>query len=140
MTPTSLGAVKVGMTLPEAEVAAGAPLRPFPDSGSITSQEGECLQAFFSYTTKKVTGFVALQFRSACPEITTTGGLRIGSTVGQLLAVYGKRAKFYASKPSMSPSPGYVVSDSDGQLSFLVLKGVIVGIATGNESSCGCTP
>ncbi len=152
ITPQSLGAVRIGMTLPEAETAAGVPF------------DGAADGAF--YPTSLPTGFphlfvnedpsnlvscfgaeigdpTALPIVSAPQTVSTPEGFHLGDTVAQLLAIYGTRAHFLqAPAGGISPRAGYVVAEPDGNLAFYVDNSStrILGIKGGDSaltpSSC----
>lgn len=127
ITPTSLGAVRVGMTRSEAQAAAGVS---FDGSG-----DG------FVYSTRRPAGFphdyvglgapndtvvcvgASIFDRSTALQqaISTPEGFRLGDTVERLLGVYGTRAHFVpAPATGMTTNAGYVVAESGGKLAFVV--------------------
>jgi hypothetical protein len=149
ITPTSLGAVAVGMSQTEAQTAAGIT---FDGSG-----DG------FVYPTKLPTGFphdyVGLRISSVivtcvgaeifpttsptAQTVTTPEGFRLGDSVAHLLAVYGSRARYVAAPASgMTTNAGYVVKESVGNLVFVVggspqrIVEIAGGSATLGPNSC----
>jgi len=127
ITPRSLGAVRVGMTIEEAQTAAGL----FFDGRG----DG------FWYSTQRPAGYphdfvgqggpsgavvcVGAELFDASPRllqtVSTPEGIRLGDTVQRLLSVYGSRARYVSAPASgMTTNAGYVVTESDGNLVFVV--------------------
>lgn len=142
ITPSSLGAVRVGMTKSEAQTASGVAFGGTGDG--------------FVYPTKLPAGYphdyVGLaapndtvvcvgasifdQSTPPRPQTSTPEGVRLGDSVQQLIAVYGTRAHFVpAPKTGMTTNAGYVVAESGGNLVFVVnpAQTKIVGIAGGGS-------
>jgi hypothetical protein len=124
ITPVSLGSVRIGMTFPEAETAAGAPFDGHGDGAYYpTSLPTGFPHLFVNLGAGNlVSCFGAEIANTATPQVVQTAdGFRLGDTVQQLLAIYGSRAHFMqASAGGISPRAGYVVAEPDGRLAFYV--------------------
>lgn len=122
ITVDSLGAVKVGMTVHQAEIASGFL---FDDGG-----DG------FEYPTTLPTGFPHLYAgfgpngQAVCigaagsgehQTVTTPNGFRLGGSLKSLKAIYGTQLHFVPAPPTggLTDDSGYVVHTSAGNLVFL---------------------
>jgi hypothetical protein len=122
ITTDSLGPVTVGMTLQQAEGAAGLT---FDGSGDgmyyPTSLPIHLYVGLGSDGTAFCVGASNQASGGSGVTVTTPSGFTFGESVQQLLSVYGSRAT-YVPAPSggLSSSPGYVVTTSSGSLAFAV--------------------
>jgi hypothetical protein len=126
ITPNSLGAVRVGMTVKQAQTAARATF----------DQQGDG----FTYPTTLPAGYahdyiglggtgtvrcVGAEMTGSATDlhqtISTPEGFRLGDTVQHLLDAYGPRAHFVGAPASgMTTYSGYVVAESGGNLVFVL--------------------
>lgn len=115
ITPDSLGAVTIGMTIKQASAAAGVrlvmvgdgvsdPRGGRPRGVSVFGDPVMCV------ATEKVPGGLVVR---------TPQGFPVGGTVGQLKAIYGASLRFLP-RPAggITPNVGYVVHYADGNLAF----------------------
>jgi hypothetical protein len=125
ITPTSLGAVKNGMTLSQAENAARLP---FSGSGDgayypiFTSAEAPHLYIRPNGDSNFPACVGAQGDGKGTPTVSTTEGFRLGDTVTKLKAIYGQRLTFTPLPPGggLSPRAGYVLHEPTGTLIFAV--------------------
>jgi hypothetical protein len=125
ITPRSLGQVVVGMTLPEAQIAAGLTFDGTGDGAFFpTTLPAGFPHLFVNAAVDDHVSCVGVESGNVTtfPQtVVTSEGFRLGDTVSQLLAVYGSRATYLPAPPSgIAPSPGYVVTEADGNLAFSV--------------------
>jgi hypothetical protein len=140
ITTTSMGAVKVGMTVNQAEPAAGVR---FDGSG-----DG------FTYPTTLPPGYPHLYLGHGCvgaaatapsPQtVSTPEGIRLGDTLTKLKSTYGPSLRYVPSPGvGMSPTDGYIVPVTGGNLVFVLdsTGNTIVRITGGGTdltpSACG---
>jgi hypothetical protein len=120
ITPDSLGAVTIGMTIAQASAAAGVQLVPVGDG--VFGPRGGTPRGL-SVASDPV-GCVAAQQTPGVPGVATPQGFPLGGTLAQLKALYGSSLRFVpAPSGGITPNPGYVVSFPDGNLAFLVGNG-----------------
>jgi hypothetical protein len=147
ITPTSLGAVALGMSWDQAQRGAGTALVAYGDgfSGPASGLHGtppgttglEALSSSAGGGT--VSCLTAIGAGGTTPAVTTPEGVGIGDTVQQLTATYGGSLHSYPASTGggYSPAPGYVATTPRGTLSFWTTGGVVVQIATGSGASSG---
>jgi hypothetical protein len=147
ITPTSLGAVKLGMTRAQAESAAG---EPFNGSGDgyvyPTALPAGYAHDFVGVTGDKVSCIGAADWSSATQQgltqkVVTPEGVKLDDTVQHLLAVY-PNAKYIPAPPvGMTTDAGYVVRQATGDLAFSVFQGQVRKISGGphGQTPNSCT-
>jgi hypothetical protein len=138
--------VHIGLTLAQAETAAGVPFDGRADGAFYpTSLPAGFPHLFVNLdAANRVSCFGAEIAGTTTPQVVTTvEGFHLGDTVQQLLAIYGSRAHFMqASAGGISPRAGYVVAEPGGRLAFYVdtTQTRILGIKGGGSdltpSSC----
>lgn len=136
ITQQSLGRVRIGMTLDQAQIAAGLT---FDGSGDGAVYPRTLPVGYpHLYVGEGPKSTVAcvgaeIGFADTTPQtVVTRDGLQLGDTEQQLLAIYGGRAH-YVPKPvgGISPSAGYVVAEADGNLAFMIFNARVIGIKGG---------
>lgn len=135
ITPTSLGAVKVGMSVPEAEAAAGKPFDGSGDGAHYPKGSPEL------YIVPPAPCVGVSGPSTASTTVVTAEGVRLGDSADRIPAVYGGRAQ-YVPAPNFgrTPAAGYIVGFHDGKLAFVVSQGIVTGIHAGPDvtpSNCG---
>ena len=145
ITQQSLGRVRVGMTLDQAQTAAGVVFDGMGDGAVYPRTLPAGYPHLYvgegpNHTVVCVGAEIA--YSSATPQtVATRDGLHLGDSAQQLLTIYGGRAR-YVPKPAtgISPAAGYVVTEADGNLAFSVYNSRVVGIKGGahdvTPSSC----
>jgi len=125
ITPQSLGGVRVGMTLDEAQQAAGYAFDGTGDGAYYSTTVPAGFPHLFVRLDQR--GDVScvgaeISDQASIPQaISTPEGFRLGETVPRLQAVYGARARFVpAPAGGISPRAGYVVTEAGGALAFYV--------------------
>ena len=146
ITSSSLGGVGVGMTLEQAQVAAGLTFDGSGDGAYYPTTLPAGFPHLFVRTRPdaKVTCVSAQIAGVPTPQsVATPEGFRLGDTVQRLLAVYGRPLRFVpAPTTGISPRAGYVLAEPNGNLVFEIdnTKTRIFGIAGGGSdltpSSC----
>jgi hypothetical protein len=143
ITPRSLGAVRVGMTLGQAQTAAGGLL--FDGLGDGFAYPTKGLPADYPHDFVGLSGphdsvgCVGAETVDASTRptqtISTPEGFELGGTVQHLLAVYGTRARYVAAPvQGMTTNAGYVVAEPGGKLAFAVRGSLVFEIAAGGSS------
>lgn len=134
ITAHALGAVTIGMTVPQAAAAAGQRLTEAGDGvfypvGGL----GRGLSVRAIGPAGTVDCVSANDRGGGGPAVTTAQGFALGGTVAQLKSVYGSKLRFVPAPPAggIAPFPGYVVSFPDGNLVFWVASGRVGQIAGG---------
>lgn len=143
ITPDSLGAVRVGMTIAQASAAAGERLVEVGDGylypGSIRSSSG---LAAFAFNSPAITCVFASQ-ASGSPSVVTARGFHLGGSFADLQHTYGASLRYVpAPAKAISPRPGYIVRFRNGNLVFWVMNGIVTGIGAGPgamPTACGST-
>jgi len=140
ITSHSLGAVTIGMTIAQASGAAGEPLT---EVGDGQAYPGGNQQSSLHVAGIPTIGCLVAALSGAGPTVVTQRGFPLGGTLARLKAVYGSALAFVP-KPAMAgpnfPVPGYIVAFPDGNLAFIVTKGLVTVIAAGpgvKPSTCG---
>lgn len=115
ITPDSLGAVTIGMTIARASAAAGVHLVMVGD-GVFDPRGGRPRGVSVAGDPVMC---VAAGTAPGHPVVRTPQGFPIGGTVGQLKAIYGASLRFLP-RPAggITPNVGYVVHYADGNLAF----------------------
>jgi Putative serine esterase (DUF676) len=137
ITPTSLGRVQIGMTITQAEAAAGFTLNNvgdgYLDSSAILADDAHLYIGGTANGTVRCIG--AGDDRSTQQIVRTPQGLRLGDSVARLLAVYGVQAQFIPAptQGGMTNFAGYVVQQPGGSLAFRIDSSgnKIIGISGG---------
>jgi preprotein translocase subunit SecG len=137
ITPTSLGAVKIGMSLTEASAAAGVTIKPVGDGVNSGRGQSNGPELYMQIDCVGVSGGT----RTYSQVVETPQGVRLGDSADRITAMYGDRAQ-YVPQPQggRTPAEGYVVSFDDGKLAFAVYSNIIVAIHAGRDvtpSNCG---
>jgi hypothetical protein len=130
ITPHSLGAVTIGMTLEQASTAAGEPLAQVGD-GVAYPQGGTTSGLSVSLQVSNKVRCVAAAATKGAPTVVTPQGFRLGGTLAQLKAVYGSNLRYVPGVGGINSAPGYVASYPDGNLVFWVNNDVVDSIAGG---------
>jgi hypothetical protein len=119
---SSLGAVKVGMTLDEAQRAAGVAFDGNGDSASYpTKLPAGAAHPFVDSDSGSVfcVGARASQSGQQTQGVSTPEGFHLGDSVAKLKAIYGSRLVFVPAPPTgMDPHEGYTVTLPSGRLAF----------------------
>lgn len=138
ITPTSLGAVRVDMTVTEAQTVAGVR---FDGSG-----DG------FHYPATLPAGYPHLYLGNHCvgaatrttttQTVSTPEGIHLGDTVAKLKTTYGPSLRHVPSPGfGMNPTDGYIAPVTGGNLAFAITGDTITRITGGGAdltpSTCG---
>lgn len=125
ITPTSLGAVTTGMTLSQAEDAAGLQFNGAGDGAYypiLTSPDAPHLYIRPNGGANFPACVGAEGDGKGTPTVATAEGFQLGGTVTELEAIYGRRLT-YAPMPTgggISPRAGYVLNEPSGTLTFAI--------------------
>ena len=133
ITPHSLGAVAVGMTVAQASAAAGVKIVEVGDGFGYPNGDSSSGLAITGLPT--VTCVLA-SVTSGGPVVVTPQGFPVGGTLMALKSLYGTRLR-YVPAPSTGPAPvpGWVVSfPGDGNLAFGVNNGIVTAILGGKKA------
>ena len=137
ITPTSLGAVKIGMSLAEASAAAGIQIQAVGDGVNTVPAQSSGPELYMQINCVGASG--GTQTHSQVVE--TSDGVRLGDSADRIIAVYGDEARYVpAPQGGRTPAAGYIVTFPDGNLAFVVYQNMITGIHGGPEvtpSNCG---
>jgi hypothetical protein len=148
ITPHSLGAVVLGMTLAQAEHAAGHTFDGMGDgfaySNEMPSGYPHDYVGLVGLDADPVVSCVGAEASTSSQVVVTPEGFRLGQSVLQLKAVYGSRAVFVPppANPGMTDFQGFVVDEHAGALVFVTDQAgeYVVGIMGGpvgiNPNSC----
>ena len=122
ISPTSLGAVTIGMSLSQAQQAAGVAFDGTGDGFSYPTTLPSGFPHDFVSGIPTVTCLGAEAKQPASQAVSTPEGFQLGQSVQTLLSIYGSRATY---KPAptqggMTNNAGYVVSEGSGNLVFVV--------------------
>jgi len=138
ITARSLGAVRVGMTLADAQQAGGVTFDGFGDGFAYpTSLPQGFPHDFVGGTGTSPDGVVqcvGTSGTSAAQTVSTPEGLQLGDPVSRVLAVYGARARFIPAPTTggMTDYSGYVVTGAEGNLAFVISNQKVSEIEGGN--------
>ena len=141
ITPTSLGAVHVGMTSTQAQTAAGAEFDGSGDGASYPTSLPTGYPHLYVRANPKVSCFGA-QGGTGAQQVVTANGFALGDSVQTLLSKYGPQAHYVTAQAGIDPESGYVVSSSDGDLFFTIdpsgntINGIIGGYTGADPNSC----
>lgn len=146
ITPFSLGRVRTGMSLKEADRAAGLTLEEVGDGFAYPTpgpRAGMAILSVFANNAGPV-GCVIAGGAPTAQVISTPEGFVLGESVAQLKQTYGAKLVYVPAPASgFQPVPGYVVSEDGGVLAFVLAGGRITGIVGGpagtTPSLCGQT-
>jgi hypothetical protein len=123
ITPDSLGAVRLGMSLKQAQNAAGLYMQPVGDG--LIGAYG--LPSNFQYVW--LTGWpvrclgVTLRSAPSPQELVTTTGFVLGQSVARLRRLYGTELHYAKGPPSpsgMTPAAGYLLASGGGDELFFI--------------------
>ena len=146
ITPASLGAVRTGMTVGQAELAAGVGLVEVGNgvwsnqrvvAGQYVAEGDAGLSLVFGKA-----GVSCLDAAGApTTDVATPEGVHLGDTVKRLLHVYGSSLTYVpASQQGINPAAAYVLHGSAGNLVFWFdSAGTITEIAAGPAAAPGVT-
>ncbi len=120
ITAQSLGGVRLGMTLQQAQAAAGVVFDGSGDGASYpTSLPANYPHLYVHAETGGRVTCLGADGPSTAQTIVTPEGLHLGDTVAKLLQIYGSRARYVpAAAQGIHPSDGYVVAGPGGNLVF----------------------
>jgi hypothetical protein len=141
LSPSGLGDVKTGMSLTQAQAAAG---ETFNASGDGFAYE-EPTPPYFADLwvgidpdgVRCVGAAEPARGLSFYQSVVTPEGFALDGTVQQLLAVYGSRAKYVPNPGSgLDPVAGYVVDEGTGRLVFWLTPDghSVIGMAAGDDT------
>jgi hypothetical protein len=143
ITGRSLGRVRVGMTIAQAQDASGFHFDTDGDGYAYPTTLG------FGYPHLYVgllegpdVTCVGVAGPSSSQSVVTSAGFRMGQSVTHLRAVYGHRLRYLPPpKGVLTATPGYVVTDGAGVIAFILNgpKTVVTGMTAGpgvDPSSC----
>ena len=149
ITPRSLGQVVVGMSLADAQAAAGLPFDGAADGAFYpTTLPTGFPHLFVNEDANNLVSCVGAEVTQDPPPnrfqfVSTREGFLLGETVQQLLTIYGHRARFVpAPSGGISPRAGYIVREAGGNLAFYLnstqtrIYGIKGGGADLTPSSC----
>jgi hypothetical protein len=142
ITPTSLGAVKVGMTLAEAQYAAAVTFGNYSGGFASASSAGNPLLFVGGGVgipsapgTVGCVGAAVVAGKPASQVVTTAQGVHLGDSASRVTAAYGNAAHFVPAPASGSnPVAGYVVSQTAGNLAFVIKNDTVAEIEGGDAS------
>ncbi len=142
ITPTSLGTVKVGMTLTQAEFAARVTFGNFGDGYASASPKGNPVLFVGGGVgtpaapgTVKCVGASLDPARAAGQVVETPEGVHLGDAASRVVAVYGSAAHLVPAPTSgINPVPGYVVPQTTGNLAFVIKNDTVTEIEGGDAS------
>ncbi len=140
ITPQSLGAVRVGMTLTQAQSAAGVTFDGFGDGFAYpTTLPAGFPHDFVGGTGNNPAGVVTCVGSSGLPtgqSVATPQGLHLGDPESQVVAVYGAQARPVPAPTTggMTDYSGYVVSTPTGNFAFVVTNRRVSEIEGGDSS------
>jgi hypothetical protein len=140
ITATSLGGVQVGMTLDQAQWAAGLVFDTQGDGVHYpTTLPKGYADLFVDLGDKgQVRCVGAVGSMNDTDTITTPEGFRLGDSLGHLKAIYGNRLTHIPNPVTgIEPRDGYVVKEGNSFLVFSYSKGVVWGVAAGSEGFNG---
>lgn len=121
ITPTSLGAVKIGMSLQAAKDAAGVFIDVSGDGYYDSTQlPPGSLHLYVRGSTVTCVGVGTSG--TATQRVVTAEGVAVGDPVSKVLATYSSRVKFVPAPAGggMTSNSGYVVSSPGGDLVFII--------------------
>jgi hypothetical protein len=133
ITPQSLGTVRVGMTLAQAQTAAGAT---FDGEGDGVSYPTTLPDGYpHLYVQGDAVRCVGADGDSQAQKVFTSDGFTLGESTQRLLAVYGQQARYVPppTEGGRTNYSGYVVTKPDGNLVFLLdpTEQNVIGIVGG---------
>ena len=142
ITPTSLGAVKVGMTLAAAQYAAAVTFGSYGDGYASAAPTGSPLLFVGGGVgipsapgSVGCLGAAVVAGKPAGQVVTTFEGLRLGDPSSRVVAVYGSNARFVPAPASgANPVAGYVVAQANGNLAFVIKNNTVDEIEGGGAS------
>jgi hypothetical protein len=122
ITPNSLGAVKIGMSLADVKEAAGVYVGVSGDGFYDSTQLPPGSLALFEQgSTVTCVGASLIHGATPTQRVVTPDGVAVGDPVTKLLGTYGAKATFVpAPTDGRTMNAGYVVSSSDGDLAFIL--------------------
>jgi len=143
ITAHSLGAVQVGMTLAQAQAAAGYTFDGSGDGAFYSTHVPTGYPHIYvnvdpgaNFVPGSNVACVGVELGTADPHvqtIVTPEGVRLGDSVQHLLAVYGSQARFVPNPGSgIAPAAGYVVTQGNEALVFVVYNNRVVAIMGGS--------
>lgn len=140
ITARSLGAVQVGMTLGQAQTAAGLTFDGAGDGMYYpTSLADHLYVGLLSGPTVSCVGASQSQSAESQQTVATPEGFRLGGSVASLLTIYGSHAVYVPAHAGIQPVAGYIVAENGGNLFFYVYpnSATVIQIAGGPNVSDG---
>jgi hypothetical protein len=144
LTPSGLGAVKIGMSLQQAQIAAGVSFDGQGDGASYPPHLPSGYPHEFVNGGDKVTCVGAPGDVSSVQKVTTPEGLALGDPVARGRSIYGSAARFVpAANDGISPHAGYVITSSLGRFaveldrSQRTVSGLVAGVDVSPTSCFG---
>ena len=123
ISPQSLGTVQLGMTLNQAEGAAGLNFDGMGDGMFYpTSLPDELYVGLGNDSNVRCVGAAEGQAAGLAPTVSTPEGFHLGDSVQTLLNIYGSRAQYLPAPTTggIDPVAGYIVAETGGNLFFYV--------------------
>jgi hypothetical protein len=148
ITPTSLGAVRVGMPFDQAQQAAGITFNSggdgYTDYGRTNPAYPQLWIGGGNAGTAGSTGYpvrcVGAGGTPTAQAVVTPEGFHLGDSIQTLLSVYGSRATYVPAptQGGITDNAGYVVSEPTGHLVFILdYTGHHISAIAGGPSSLG---
>ena len=137
ITPNSLGAVQIGMSLSQAQQSAGVNFDGAGDGFSYpTTLPAGYPHLYVGGQTVDCVGAGSID-PTPTQTVSTPEGFVLGGSVQSLLSIYGSRAAYEPAPTSggMTDNAGYVVAENSGDLVFVVgLNGTTISEIAGGQS------
>jgi hypothetical protein len=133
ITTNSLGAVRVGMSLAQAQEASGEVLATHGDGQYTGSAPGLEYQAGY--------GSEACLVASPPSPVRTENGLTFGDSLERLRSAYGTALKYYSAAGGMNDPNSYYIHDRNGYLFFHLTadsSGTVTHMAAGASLAAAC--
>jgi hypothetical protein len=123
ITADSLGAVRVGMTMDQAQAAAGLIFDGMGDGMYYPTTTPDHVYAGFVNSTPTVSCVgAALGQSSGTQTVSTPEGFQLGGSVQTLISTYGSSARYVPAPATggIDPRAGYIVAENGGNLFFYI--------------------
>ncbi|KAA0024911.1 esterase/lipase family protein [Antrihabitans cavernicola] len=141
ISASTLGAVKVGMTLDQAQEAAGSVFDGSGDGAHYPVPKNGRPELYVVGNSVQCVGASGDNTGTPPQIIATAEGVRLGDNEDEVKRVYGDLAQYVPAPPfGRTPSAGYVIAEKSGVLAFSIHNGKIVRIVGGpnvTPSDCG---
>lgn len=141
----SLGSVKVGMTLTQAENASGFTFNMSGDGYvyPTTLPDSSTLELYVRVDQNSIVRCVGAAGTPTSQVVTTPSGYHLGDSLAALQSMYGSRLHYVPAPPvgGLTDLAAYILSAGGNNLVFMVDSGgAVVGIAAGpNAGANSCT-